>query len=267
RLKPVTKNEQREILPSTASLDWRNSVVFTFKLPIPSNLIQSSSKFNPPPPKSLRLTREETARKLGHRGIMTGEALQISPANDPRGSPAKEQQAAGVGIILQIMMLVLSFVLGHVLRRHKFYYLPEASASLLICLIVGALANISNTETNIRTMSLVRSHASSGQNFFMSPEFRVLSLCSFSIFLICQRDGTCTAGCVLQEKEGLLEPVEKGKIAARTEKRRQIASIESCSRRDENPAVGAHKKCDRELFLLIFQDMYNTCVEKKWSFS
>ncbi|GAY35436.1 hypothetical protein CUMW_016370, partial [Citrus unshiu] len=81
---------------------------------------------------------------------MTGEALQISPANDPRGSPAKEQQAAGVGILLQIMMLVLSFVLGHVLRRHKFYYLPEASASLLIGLIVGALANISNTETNIR---------------------------------------------------------------------------------------------------------------------
>ncbi|KAH9605155.1 hypothetical protein KSS87_017604 [Heliosperma pusillum] len=57
--------------------------------------------------------------------------LLMSPA-DPRGSPAKEQQAAGVGILLQIMMLVLSFVLGHVLRRHKFYYLPEASASLLI---------------------------------------------------------------------------------------------------------------------------------------
>jgi sodium/hydrogen exchanger 8 len=29
-------------------------------------------------------------------------------------------------------MLVLSFVLGHLLRRRKFYYLPEASASLLI---------------------------------------------------------------------------------------------------------------------------------------
>lgn len=57
--------------------------------------------------------------------------LQISPA-DARGSPGKEQQAAGVGILLQIMMLVLSFVLGHVLRRHRFYYLPEASASLLI---------------------------------------------------------------------------------------------------------------------------------------
>ncbi|GMJ05414.1 Na+/H+ antiporter 6, ARABIDOPSIS NA+/H+ ANTIPORTER 6 [Hibiscus trionum] len=66
------------------------------------------------------------------------------------GSPAKEQQAAGVGILLQIMMLVLSFVLGHVLRRHKFYYLPEASASLLIGLIVGGLANISDTETSIR---------------------------------------------------------------------------------------------------------------------
>lgn len=48
------------------------------------------------------------------------------------GQTGKEQQAAGVGILLQIMMLVLSFVLGHVLRRHKFYYLPEASASLLI---------------------------------------------------------------------------------------------------------------------------------------
>lgn len=78
-------------------------------------------------------------RKLGHRGIMAGEALQISPANDPRGSPGKEQQAAGVGILLQIMMLVLSFVLGHVLRRHKFYYLPEASASLLIGFILITL--------------------------------------------------------------------------------------------------------------------------------
>ncbi|ERM94736.1 hypothetical protein AMTR_s00011p00253040 [Amborella trichopoda] len=70
---------------------------------------------------------------------------------NPAGAPGKEQQAAGLGILLQIMMLVLSFVLGHVLRRHKFYYLPEASASLLIGMIVGVLANISNTETNIRT--------------------------------------------------------------------------------------------------------------------
>ncbi|KAL8228321.1 hypothetical protein R6Q57_015905 [Mikania cordata] len=76
--------------------------------------------------------------------------LQISPAGPHGGSPGKDQQAAGVGILLQIMMLVLSFILGHVLRRHRFYYLPEASASLLIGLIVGGLANVSNTETSIR---------------------------------------------------------------------------------------------------------------------
>ncbi|KAK1578202.1 hypothetical protein Q3G72_028417 [Acer saccharum] len=41
--------------------------------------------------------------------------MQISPTDDPRRSPGKEQQAAGVGILLQIMMLVLSFVLGSTL--------------------------------------------------------------------------------------------------------------------------------------------------------
>ncbi|KAL0915414.1 hypothetical protein M5K25_015826 [Dendrobium thyrsiflorum] len=56
--------------------------------------------------------------------------VTVPPAGSP--PPGKEQQAAGVGILLQISMLVLSFVLGHLLRRHKFYYLPEASASLLI---------------------------------------------------------------------------------------------------------------------------------------
>ncbi|KAI3996979.1 hypothetical protein MKX01_021255 [Papaver californicum] len=80
----------------------------------------------------------------------------ISPSASNSTSPpgggggAKEQQAAGVGILLQIMMLVLSFVLGHLLRRHKFYFVPEASASLLIGLIVGGLANVSNTEASIR---------------------------------------------------------------------------------------------------------------------
>ncbi|KAJ3693233.1 hypothetical protein LUZ60_008713 [Juncus effusus] len=73
--------------------------------------------------------------------------MNATTAGEP---PGREQQAAGVGILLQISMLVLSFVLGHVLRRRRFYYLPEASASLLIGLLVGALANISNTETNIR---------------------------------------------------------------------------------------------------------------------
>nr|BAJ34110.1 unnamed protein product [Eutrema halophilum] len=79
------------------------------------------------------------------------EELPMSPAgHDPQGQ-VKQQQAAGVGILLQIMMLVLSFVLGHVLRRHRFHYLPEASGSLLIGLIVGVLANVSDTETSIRT--------------------------------------------------------------------------------------------------------------------
>ncbi|KAG1326774.1 Sodium/hydrogen exchanger [Cocos nucifera] len=78
--------------------------------------------------------------------------MELNVTAPPAGSPppGKEQQAAGVGILLQISMLVLSFVLGHVLRRKKFYYLPEASASLLIGLIVGILANISNTENSIR---------------------------------------------------------------------------------------------------------------------
>lgn len=61
---------------------------------------------------------------------MNSTVALVSPSSD--APPGKEQQAAGVGILLQISMLVLSFVLGHVLRRHKFYYLPEASASLLI---------------------------------------------------------------------------------------------------------------------------------------
>ncbi|KAF3451933.1 hypothetical protein FNV43_RR08029 [Rhamnella rubrinervis] len=102
-------------------------------------------------------------------------AMQISPADLHSGaspSPGKEQQAAGLGILLQIMMLVLSFVLGHVLRRHKFYYLPEASASLLIGLIVGALANISNTEINIShyVLFFLDSFVLTQSGFSLSPK-------------------------------------------------------------------------------------------------
>jgi hypothetical protein len=43
-----------------------------------------------------------------------------------------QQQIASASILLQIVMLGLSFVLGHVLRRHKVYYINEASASLLL---------------------------------------------------------------------------------------------------------------------------------------
>ncbi|KAH9793165.1 hypothetical protein KPL71_004440 [Citrus sinensis] len=230
---------------------------------------------------------------------MTGEAFQISPANDPRGSPAKEQQVTGVGIILQITMLVLSFVLGHVLRRHKFYYLLEAGTSLLIGLIVGALANISNTETNIRFQELdpsvtglgveavyrdkkdgdilVPDNVLSEKSCFIWAEFFLVIVRFLETFVGSMSADSSKLQTVemkmqkssrsvkekelaqqavySQEKESLLELVEKGKIAARTEKSRQIVSIEGCSRRDENPAVGARKKCNRELFLLNFQDM------------
>ncbi|KAG8049823.1 hypothetical protein GUJ93_ZPchr0009g2109 [Zizania palustris] len=73
-----------------------------------------------------------------------------APRDAVAAGTVDEQKAAGVGILLQISMLVLSFVLGHLLRRRKFYYLPEASASLLIGMIVGGLANISNTQRSTR---------------------------------------------------------------------------------------------------------------------
>jgi hypothetical protein len=60
-------------------------------------------------------------------------ATAAAPGGAAVGSAMEEeQQAAGVGILLQISMLVLSFVLGHLLRRRRLYYIPEASASLLI---------------------------------------------------------------------------------------------------------------------------------------
>jgi solute carrier family 9 (sodium/hydrogen exchanger), member 8 len=72
--------------------------------------------------------------------MATGVAAAPPVVASATGSPGTvdEQKAAGVGILLQISMLVLSFVLGHILRRRKFYYLPEASGSLLI----GAYAYI-----------------------------------------------------------------------------------------------------------------------------
>ncbi|XP_062199945.1 sodium/hydrogen exchanger 6-like [Phragmites australis] len=83
--------------------------------------------------------------------MATGVAAAAAPHDGAAGAgTVEEQQAAGVGILLQISMLVLSFVLGHLLRRRKFYYLPEASASLLIGMIVGGLANISNTQKSTR---------------------------------------------------------------------------------------------------------------------
>ncbi|KAK9227818.1 hypothetical protein WN943_012875 [Citrus x changshan-huyou] len=114
---------------------------------------------------------------------MTGEALQISPANDPRGSPAKEQQAAGVGILLQIMMLVLSFVLGHVLRRHKFYYLPEASASLLIGLGLISMKSFSFYFCCLRSYYILTKLKFSSC-FISMPFSPLLSAFSFTFILL-----------------------------------------------------------------------------------
>jgi hypothetical protein len=90
-------------------------------------------------------TREVPAPPVGEMALELSLASASPPAGGglaqppPLAPPGKEQQVAGVGILLQISMLVLSFVLGHVLRRHRFYYLPEASASLLIGTYAPAL--------------------------------------------------------------------------------------------------------------------------------
>ncbi|TKY53877.1 Sodium/hydrogen exchanger 6 [Spatholobus suberectus] len=106
---------------------------------------------------------------------------QISPADGVDVSGAsKEQQAAGVGILLQIMMLVLSFVLGHILRRKKIYILPEASASLLIGLLVGTLANISHTQTSI---SFTQSGFSLSPKPFFSNFGAIVTFAIFGTFL------------------------------------------------------------------------------------
>ncbi|KAG0605324.1 hypothetical protein M758_9G049100 [Ceratodon purpureus] len=72
----------------------------------------------------------------------------LSPLAQPGSSD--QQQIASASILLQIVMLGLAFVLGHVLRRHKIYYINEASASLLLGLFVGFVANVSNTEAHFR---------------------------------------------------------------------------------------------------------------------
>lgn len=98
-----------------------------------SNIVSSLIVYSVSLKLRLRLRLRSSIMQEGNwNNPTTMPDLQISPAGPHGGSPGKDQQAAGVGILLQIMMLVLSFILGHVLRRHRFYYLPEASASLLI---------------------------------------------------------------------------------------------------------------------------------------
>lgn len=66
-------------------------------------------------------------------------------------APAEEEEVfASLSILLQILLLGISFIVGHILRRRKFYYMHEASAALTIGLIAGAIANIWNKEEKFR---------------------------------------------------------------------------------------------------------------------
>ena len=57
----------------------------------------------------------------------------VPPAPAPLDvSGVKEEVFASQSILLQIFLLGIAFVVGHILRRRKCYYLHEASAALLI---------------------------------------------------------------------------------------------------------------------------------------
>ena len=62
--------------------------------------------------------------------MVMAEPESLSPLPQPGSSD--QQQIASASILLQIVMLGVAFVLGHLLRRHKIYYINEASASLLL---------------------------------------------------------------------------------------------------------------------------------------
>ena len=86
---------------------------------------------------------------LGNDGASTGPSYAPSPffglAPSPSplppirnttsimdAEPVQAEVFASLSILLQILLLGLSFVVGHILRRRKFYYIHEASAAILI---------------------------------------------------------------------------------------------------------------------------------------
>jgi len=71
--------------------------------------------------------------------LALGPLLSVPPAPAPANETyvievdaTKEEVFASQGILLQIFMLATAFIVGHILRRKRFYYLHEASAALLI---------------------------------------------------------------------------------------------------------------------------------------
>lgn len=83
--------------------------------------------------------------QMGAKELAPAPALALGPilSTPPAPAPAnetyvievdatKEEVFASQGILLQIFMLATAFIVGHILRRRRFYYLHEASAALLI---------------------------------------------------------------------------------------------------------------------------------------
>ncbi|GJP29219.1 hypothetical protein CLOM_g14632 [Closterium sp. NIES-68] len=62
----------------------------------------------------------------------SANASAMAGAPAPPESATKAEAFASLSILLQIAMLMVAFVVGHILRRRKVYYIHEGSAALLI---------------------------------------------------------------------------------------------------------------------------------------
>ncbi|CAI5517946.1 unnamed protein product [Closterium sp. Naga37s-1] len=74
----------------------------------------------------------------------------MAGAPAPPVSSTKAEAFASLSILLQIAMLMVAFVVGHILRRRKVYYIHEGSAALLIGLVVGSVGNWRGTQESFR---------------------------------------------------------------------------------------------------------------------
>lgn len=60
---------------------------------------------------------------------------------------------ASVSITVQILMLVFTFIVGHLLRRRKIMVVHEAGAALLIGVLVGLVVRVSGEERGFKYTS------------------------------------------------------------------------------------------------------------------
>ncbi|GJP42054.1 hypothetical protein CLOM_g1650 [Closterium sp. NIES-68] len=80
----------------------------------------------------------------------SANASAMAGAPAPPESATKAEAFASLSILLQIAMLMVAFVVGHILRRRKVYYIHEGSAALLIGLFVGSVGNWRGTQESFR---------------------------------------------------------------------------------------------------------------------